>query len=99
VFIVSPDVPTDHIIVLCHGFLGFENVGPAQYFNGIRDALVASGCKVITPRVLPTSDIKTRALNLKEAISDLLRYDIDKEAPAKPKVHLIGKPPFFSLGG
>jgi len=71
-------------IVLCHGFPGFDRIGPVNYFAGVKKHLEAT-CKdirVLTPEVSAFGSIKTRTENL----ADILRGDTRGE-----KLHLIGK--------
>jgi hypothetical protein len=75
-------------IVLCHGFPGFDRIGPVNYFAGVKKHLEAT-CKdirVLTPEVSAFGSIKTRAENL----ADILRRDTRGE-----KLHLIA----HSAGG
>lgn len=68
-FVVVPDAT----IVLCHGFLGFEKVGPFKYFRGVEQGLKDIGCKVITPQVSKTGSIEERAKELNMEIIRLLK--------------------------
>src|SRR6476659_1923792 len=40
----KPDVPSP--IILAHGFSGFHNIGPIDYFYGVQPALVKDGHNV-----------------------------------------------------
>lgn len=83
VFVVVPDAT----IVLCHGFLGFKQVGGIKYFRGVEEKLTNFGCKVITPEVDRTGSIEERAKELNEEITKLL-----KVAPGtNVNVHLMCK--------
>ena len=78
---------TTHTIVLCHGFLGFDNIGPIEYFNGVKEELESRQCKVIVPIVPKTGSIEERAIKLDEQIESLLNIPHG----TKPSVHLIGQ--------
>src|SRR5256885_3047040 len=38
-------------IVLVHGFSGFHNIGPINYFYGVQDALSKAGHEVYVPQL------------------------------------------------
>eukprot|EP01116_Phalansterium_solitarium_P016862 TRINITY_DN400_c13_g1_i1.p1 TRINITY_DN400_c13_g1~~TRINITY_DN400_c13_g1_i1.p1 ORF type:complete len:374 (+),score=37.66 TRINITY_DN400_c13_g1_i1:208-1329(+) len=59
-------------IILCHGLMGFDTIGPLQYWRGIKDDLEQQGCTVAIARVPPTASIKTRAEHLQRAIEEVL---------------------------
>lgn len=82
-----PALPNDHVIVLCHGFMGFDSYGPFDYFRGVAENL--QGNHVIAPKVSPTSGIEVRAKQLDKGIKDMLQ-DLPLPAGVTPKVHLIG---------
>ena len=55
-------------LVLAHGILGFDKIDflgveIANYFNGVKGAINPAHIHVITPKVDPTADIRTRAGN------------------------------------
>ncbi|PRP79795.1 hypothetical protein PROFUN_12549 [Planoprotostelium fungivorum] len=56
----KPSLP----IVLCHGLLGFNKLGPVSYWKGIKQDLERQGCKVVVMSVPPTGSIETRAKHL-----------------------------------
>ncbi|KAJ3154775.1 hypothetical protein HDU89_008015 [Geranomyces variabilis] len=59
-------------IVLCHGLLGFDVMGPSfaqlHYWRGVKEALNAIGCEVIIARVPRAADVSVRAKVLKESL-------------------------------
>lgn len=66
-----------HPIVLCHGLLGFDYLGPASmpplqisHWRGIREVLERNGCEVLIARVPATGSIKDRAEVLNETIAE-----------------------------
>jgi triacylglycerol lipase len=75
---------TQYPIVLVHGFLGFDNVGPFEYFYGIPAALRSGGAKVFTPQV--------SAVNSTEVRGEQLLLEVQKiiAVTGKSKVHLVG---------
>jgi len=74
-------------IVLTHGYLGFGNLGPIQYFNGVVDTLKQAGAdQVFAVDVPPKGNLAERSTALAEQIR--------KYVPTG-KVHLIA----HSMGG
>jgi triacylglycerol lipase len=71
-------------IVMVHGFSGWNDIGPLDYFFEVRDALVADGNDVTTPALPPYNTSDARAVVLAQAIDDVL------VRTGKAKVHLIG---------
>lgn len=64
-------------IVLCHGLLGFDFLGPANlpalqisHWRGIREVLEKSGCEVLICRVPATGSIMERAEVLHQTIGE-----------------------------
>ena len=47
-------------IILCHGILGFNKIGPINYFRGVADHFRNLGHKVLVPQVNPTQGYKFR---------------------------------------
>jgi triacylglycerol lipase len=71
-------------IILVHGFSGWNDIGPFEYFFGIRDLLTDEGHDVTTPALPPYNSSEVRARVLARAIDEVL------ERTGKAKVHLIG---------
>jgi hypothetical protein len=80
-------LPNDHVIVLCHGFLGFDRFGPFDYFRDVADNL--KGNHVISPKVSMVDGIEDRAKQLDKQIRAKLP-DLALPQNVMPKVHLIG---------
>jgi triacylglycerol lipase len=80
-------------IVLVHGILGFDRIGPVNYFNGIADHLrKRSGTKVHPPALDATAGTDKRSNMLRKSIQDAVsRGDLN---PAEP-IHIIA----HSMGG
>jgi triacylglycerol lipase len=78
--VLGPPYP----IILVHGFSGWDDVGPVEYFFGIKDMLEADGNDVTTPALPPYTGSDERALVLADVIDEVLRRT------GKEKVHLIG---------
>eukprot|EP01111_Echinosteliopsis_oligospora_P011706 TRINITY_DN3921_c3_g2_i1.p1 TRINITY_DN3921_c3_g2~~TRINITY_DN3921_c3_g2_i1.p1 ORF type:complete len:343 (+),score=82.97 TRINITY_DN3921_c3_g2_i1:36-1064(+) len=75
-------------VVLAHGLLGFDRLGPFDYFMNVKGALEAAGVKVEITVVPPTKSIEDRAKRLKEQI-------IVATEKYQTKVHVIA----HSMGG
>ncbi|POV94271.1 hypothetical protein PSHT_16330 [Puccinia striiformis] len=77
-------------LVLCHGLLGFDILGPTAlgltYFRGVREALEERGCEVHVAKVPACASIEERAKTLAQFIEERL--------PGRT-VNLIG----HSMGG
>jgi triacylglycerol lipase len=73
-------------IVLSSGFLFPQQLGPIEYFNGVKDHLEQQGHDVIAPTVPPLKSCVARAEQLAKAINDHF-----KDQP----IHLIA----HSMGG
>lgn len=80
-------------IVLVHGILGFDRIGPLNYFNGIADHLHQRfGANVFAPALDPTAGTEKRSGMLRRKIEDALSKG--GLNPAEP-IHLIA----HSMGG
>jgi triacylglycerol lipase len=73
-------------IVLSSGFLFPQQIGPIDYFRGVRARLEQKGHQVLPPSVPPVASCKARAKRLADAIQ--ARF-------ASNPVHLIA----HSMGG
>lgn len=51
---------TKHPVVLVHGLLGFDAIGPINYFYGIPSALRSGGATVFTPEVSQSNSTEVR---------------------------------------
>lgn len=72
-------------IVLVHGFSGWDDIGPVEYFFGIKDDLLqARGEAVETPALPPYHAPGVRALVLAAHLDEIL------QRTRKAKVHVIG---------
>jgi triacylglycerol lipase len=64
---------TKYPIMLVHGLLGFDNIGPVEYFYGIPGDLRAGGAKVIVSQVSAANSTEERgkqlALQVKAALA------------------------------
>jgi triacylglycerol lipase len=80
-------------IVLVHGILGFGNIGPINYFNGVKEHLEQRFGATVFPAVLdPTAGTEARSTMLRARIQDAL--SAGKLNPAEP-IHIIA----HSMGG
>ena len=79
-----PTVHKPYPIVLAHGFSGFHNIGPLNYFYGVQDALSKDGHLVFVSQVDPYNSSEVRGAQLAGpgAAASSAR-------PASPKVNLI----------
>ena len=59
-------------MVLCHGFTGFEKIGPISYFYGVAEALRNDGYTVFTPVVDPYNSSEIRGAQLQAQVQDIL---------------------------
>lgn len=59
-------------LVLAHGLFGFNNIGPLDYFYGVRDALTAKGRQVFAPEQDAVQSSEVRGQQLDAAIHDVL---------------------------
>jgi triacylglycerol lipase len=71
-------------IVLVHGLLGFDNIGPVEYFYGIPSALRADGAKVYIVQVSAANSTEKRGEQLLTQVKQILA------ATGAAKVNLIG---------
>lgn len=71
-------------IVLLHGMAGFEQIGPLDYFYGVKSRLVADGYQVFVTEVDPFQRIEVRAAQLAPQIQSVL------SRTGASRVHLIG---------
>lgn len=59
-------------LVLQHGFFGFDNIGPINYFYGVAARLRAHGEIVVEAAVEPFASSETRAAQLAQIVDDTL---------------------------
>jgi triacylglycerol lipase len=59
-------------IVLVHGFSGFHNIGPINYFYGVQDALSKDGHQVYVPVTDPYNSSEIRGAELEAQVNDIL---------------------------
>ncbi|HEY4223551.1 MAG TPA: alpha/beta fold hydrolase [Myxococcota bacterium] len=71
-------------IILVHGFSGWDDLGPLDYFFQVKDALEQDGDDVTTPALPPYDTSQDRAVALARVIDEVLART------HKAKVHLIG---------
>ena len=75
---------TKHPVVLVHGLLGFDAIGPINYFYGIPSALRDGGAIVFTPEVSQSNSTELRG-------EQLLRYLQSQKAQyGYTKFNLVG---------
>jgi triacylglycerol lipase len=75
---------TKHPIVLVHGLLGFDALGPVQYFYGVPNDLRSGGATVYTASVSQSNSTEVRGEQLLKELQTLqARY-------GHTKFHLIG---------
>lgn len=60
-------------IVLAHGFSGFHNIGPLNYFYGVADALSKDGHAVYVTQVDPYNDSEVRGAELQAQVQSILQ--------------------------
>ncbi|OYU44454.1 MAG: lipase, partial [Burkholderiales bacterium PBB4] len=75
---------TKYPIVLVHGLLGFDNIGPVEYFYGIPSALRADGARVYTVQVSAANSTEVRGEQLLTQVKQILA------ATGAAKVNLMG---------
>lgn len=75
---------TQYPIVMVHGLLGFDAIGPVDYFYGIPSALRAGGATVYTPSVSAANSSEARGEQLLRELRAL------KAAYGHQKFNLIG---------
>ncbi len=71
-------------IVLLHGMAGFDQIGPIEYFYGVKSRLQADGHRVYVTQVDPFQRVEVRAAQLAQQISGILA------STGAARVHLIG---------
>jgi triacylglycerol lipase len=71
-------------IILVHGFSGFTDLGPMDYFFGIKELYEEQGADVTTPALPPYNDPAERA----RVLADVIDHTLSRTGRAK--VHLIG---------
>lgn len=71
-------------IVLLHGASGFDQIGPLQYFYGVKSRLTSDGHQVFVTQVDPFQRIEVRAAQLVPQINAILQQT------GAARVHLIG---------
>lgn len=85
---VAANAQTDrgrYPIVLAHGFFGFDEVGPLEYFNGAEQALRDGGFAAYVTAVEPiASSLETRGPELGRQIACISMLS------GSPKVNLVG---------
>ncbi len=75
---------TRYPIVLVHGLLGFDNIGPVDYFYGVTSALRRDGAKVYVVQVSAANSTEVRGEQLVNQIKQILAVS------GAAKVNLIG---------
>ena len=75
---------TKYPIVLVHGFLGFESVGPLEYFYGITSALRSGGANVYVTTVSAANSTEVRGEQMLTQVKQILAVT------GAAKVNLIG---------
>ncbi|MBA5606654.1 triacylglycerol lipase [Duganella sp. FT3S] len=75
---------TKYPIVLVHGLLGFDSLGPVDYFYGIASALQSGGAKVYVTTVSAANSTEVRGEQLLTQVQQILA------ATGAAKVNLIG---------
>lgn len=68
----APPVHHTYPIVLAHGFSGFHNIGPLNYFYGVADALSKDGHAVFTTQVDPYNSSEVRGAELQQQVEQIL---------------------------
>lgn len=75
---------TKYPIVLVHGLLGFDNIGPVEYFYGVPSALRSGGASVHVTSVSAANSTEVRGEQLLAQVKKILA------ATGAAKVNLIG---------
>jgi triacylglycerol lipase len=78
----KPSIPSP--IILAHGFSGFHNIGPIDYFYGVKPVLEADGHTVFVTQVDPFNDSYVRGAQLQTQVEAILAET------GAPHVILIG---------
>lgn len=79
----TPPTHTPYPIVLAHGFSGFHNIGPINYFYGVQDALSKDGHSVYVTTVDPYNSSEIRGAELLQQVQEILAKS------GSPKVNLV----------
>ena len=83
-FAVDTYTQTKHPVVLVHGLLGFDALGPVQYFYGVPSALRSSGATVYAASVSQSNSTEVRGEQL------LLELQTLKARYGHAKFNLVG---------
>ena len=75
---------TKYPLVMVHGFLGFESVGPLEYFYGITSALRSGGANVYVTTVSAANSTEVRGEQMLTQVKQILAVT------GAAKVNLIG---------
>ncbi|HEX8406338.1 MAG TPA: triacylglycerol lipase [Duganella sp.] len=75
---------TKYPVVLVHGLMGFDNIGPVEYFYGITSALRSGGASVHMTTVSAANSTEVRGEQLLTQVKQILA------ATGASKVNLIG---------
>jgi triacylglycerol lipase len=67
----KPDIASP--LILAHGFSGFHNIGPIDYFYGVEPALVKDGHPVFITTVDPYNSSYVRGAQLLQQVEDILQ--------------------------
>ena len=62
-----PPLHKSYPLVLAHGFSGFHNIGPLNYFYGVQDALSKDGHTVFVTQVDPYNSSEVRGAGAADA--------------------------------
>ncbi len=81
---LDEDARTTHPIVLAHGMMGFDHMGPLTYWPGIVEALQAHGASVFVTRVAAFQSSEVRGEQLLAQVQDIVART------GAAKVNLIG---------
>lgn len=81
---LDEDARTTHPIVLAHGMMGFDHMGPLTYWPGIVEALQAHGASVFVTRVAAFQSSEVRGEQLLAQVQEIVART------GAVKVNLIG---------
>lgn len=84
VAVVATDARTAYPIVLAHGLMGFDHIGPLAYWRGIPERLRAHGATVFVTQVSAFNASEVRGEQLLAQVEAILK------ATGAAKVNLIG---------
>ena len=84
-----PSAHKPYPIILAHGFSGFHNIGPLDYFYGVQDALSKDGRQVFVTRVDPYNSSEARGAELRHAGAEHPRRHRGREG--EPHLPLAGR--------